>query len=50
MRPTIKLEDPNVPAESLGAIGLVFSYFEGTNGMKYDQVTPIQTIDVDRGW
>ena len=36
------------PAESLGAIGLVFSYFMGTDGMQYDQATPIQSIDIDR--
>ena len=28
-----------IPAESLAAIGLVFSYFEGTDGSQYDQVT-----------
>ena len=36
------------PAESLNAIGLVFSYFEGTDGMEYDQTTPIQWIDIDK--
>lgn len=35
------------PAESLNAIGLVFSYFEGTDGMQYDQVTPIQWVNID---
>ena len=34
------------PAETLGAIGLVFSYFMGTDGMQYDQVTSVQSIDV----
>ena len=34
------------PAEGLGAIGLVFSYFMGTDGTEYDQVTAIQSIDV----
>ena len=34
-----------IPAEGLGAIGLVCSYFMGTNGMNYDQITPIQSID-----
>ena len=28
-------------AEPIGAIGLVFSYFEGTDGNRYDQVTPV---------
>jgi hypothetical protein len=38
-----------VPAEALAAIGLIFSYFEGTeDGMEYDQVTPVKWIDVDR--
>ena len=36
------------PAESIAAVGLIFSYFEGTDGKKYDQVTPIGWIDVDR--
>ena len=36
-----------VPAEPLSAIGLVFSYFEGTDGNQYDQVTDLQWIDVD---
>ena len=40
--------NPQVPDASLGAIGLIFSYFEGTDGMEYDQVTSIQMIDVDR--
>ena len=35
------------PAETLNAIGLIFSYFMGTDGMEYDQVTSIQPIDVD---
>ena len=35
------------PAEPLNAIGLVFSYFEGTDGTEYDQVTPIQWINID---
>ncbi len=28
-------------AETLGVIGLNFSYFRGTDGQEYDQVTPI---------
>lgn len=35
------------PAESLNAIGLVFSYFMGTDGMQYDQATPIQWVNID---
>ena len=35
------------PAESLNAIGLVFSYFMGTDGTAYDQVTPIQWVNID---
>ncbi len=37
-----------VPAGSLNAIGLIFTYFMGTDGMQYDQVTPVQSIDIDR--
>lgn len=40
--------DSQTPAESLAVIGLVFSYFEGSDGMQYDQVTSLQWIDVDR--
>ena len=40
--------DSQTPAESLAVIGLVFSYFQGSDGMQYDQVTPLQWIDVDR--
>ena len=36
------------PAEALPAIGLVCSYFEGTDGKQYDQITSVQWIDVDR--
>ena len=37
------------PDEALAAIGLIFSYFEGSDGMmEYDQVTPVKWIDVDR--
>ena len=35
---------PQMPAENLAAIGLVFSYFEGTDGSVYDQVTPVKAI------
>ena len=35
-----------VPAEALNAIGLVFSYFMGTDGMQYDQASPIQSISI----
>ena len=35
-----------VPAESLNALGLVFSYFEGTDGNLYDQANGIQWISV----
>ena len=38
---------PQMPAESLALVGLVFSYFEGTDGNQYDQVTPIDWIDLD---
>ncbi len=31
----------------LPAIGLVFSYFMGTDGTQYDQVTPMQWISID---
>ncbi len=43
-------EKPDVarPAKSFAIIGLVFSYFEGTDGSEYDQVTSLQWIDVDR--
>ena len=37
-----------VPGETLGAIGLIFSYFMGTDGQQYDQVTEVQWADVDR--
>ena len=37
---------PQMPAETLGAIGLVFSYFMGTDGMQYDQATSIQSIEL----
>ena len=30
------------PAESLAALGLIFSYFAGTDGLQYDQASPIQ--------
>ena len=30
---------------SLAAIGLNFSYFMGTDGNQYDQVTPVQSIE-----
>lgn len=33
-------------AEALNAIGLNFSYFMGTDGNQYDQVTPVQWIDI----
>ena len=36
------------PDEALAAIGLIFSYFEGSDGKEYDQVTPVGWIDVDR--
>ena len=32
---------------SLPAIGLVFSYFMGTDGTQYDQATPMQWISID---
>ena len=35
-----------VPAEALNAIGLVFTYFMGTDGQEYDQASPIQWISV----
>lgn len=35
------------PAESLNALGLIFSYFMGTDGVEYDQVTPIQWVNID---
>ena len=43
-----ELPDVVAPAASFAAIGLVFSYFEGTDGSQYDQVTSLQWIDVDR--
>ncbi len=35
-----------VPAESLAVIGLNFSYFMGTDGNLYDQVTDVQWISI----
>ncbi len=35
-----------VAAEDFDAIGVVFSYFMGTDGMQYDQATPIQSISL----
>ena len=43
-----EIPDNVTPAASFDAIGLVFSYFEGTDGSQYDQVTSLQWIDVDR--
>ena len=34
------------PAESLGVLGLVFSYFEGTDGLQYDQATPVRSVEI----
>jgi hypothetical protein len=43
-----EIPDTLTSGETLAAIGLVFSYFEGTDGMmEYDQVTDLQWIDVD---
>ena len=36
-----------VPEEALHAIGLVFSYFMGTDDQQYDQATSVQWIDID---
>ena len=36
-----------VPAQDLEAIGLIFSYFMGTDGNQYDQGNPVQSIDID---
>ena len=36
-----------VPGGAIAAIGLNFSYFMGTDGMQYDQATPLQWIDID---
>ena len=38
-----------VPDGPLAVIGLNFSYFMGTDGKLYDQVTDVQWIDVDTG-
>ncbi len=35
-----------VPDEALAAIGLNLTYFMGTDGMEYDQATPLQWVDV----
>ena len=36
------------PMQSLAAIGLIFSYFEGNDGMmQYDQATPVQWLSVN---
>ena len=34
------------PAEPLRALGLIFSYFMGTDGNQYDQVTPVQSVSI----
>ena len=34
------------PAESLAVLGLVFSYFEGTDGLQYDQATLVQGVEI----
>lgn len=34
------------PAESLAVLGLVFSYFAGTDGLQYDQATPIRGLEI----
>ena len=34
------------PDASIAAIGLNFSYFMGTDGVEYDQATPVQSIDI----
>ena len=36
-----------LPAEPLNALGLIFSYFMGTDGNQYDQVTPVQPVSID---
>ena len=41
--PTVD-EDAQTPAEPLAVLGLIFSYFEGTDGSQYDQVTEPSTL------
>ena len=37
-------EDAQSPAAPLAITGLIFSYFEGTDGKQYDQVTPVSNV------
>ena len=47
-RPGLGHEDGGAqdPAESLGVLGLIVLYFEGTDGLQYDQMTPLRGIDI----
>ena len=40
-------ENGQTPAAQLNAIGMIFSYFMGTDGNQYDQVTSVQRIDLN---
>ncbi len=39
-------ENAQSPAAPLAITGLIFSYFEGTDGKQYDQVTPVSQVFV----